>query len=121
VAITHKRKETKVMSKIDPIYAAVQKYREASAQLVALGEERDAEQESRLLKAMADAAREFAVTVPTTPAGAVDAVRFVCECYEEGDTILDTYLSEGRDVMCRFFASLHKAMEEWFIAARAAA
>ena len=55
------------MSKIDPIYAAIQKYREASAQLVALGEERDAEQESRLLKAMADAAREFAVTVPTTP------------------------------------------------------
>jgi hypothetical protein len=42
------------MSKIDPIYAAIQKYREASAQLVALGEERDAEQESRLLNALVD-------------------------------------------------------------------
>jgi hypothetical protein len=71
-----------------------------------------------------EAATAFATTTPTTPAGVIAAVQFVCERYEAGDDLLNVFMAGTgavRDIPCKevFFGSLRPAMDEWFIRAHA--
>ena len=82
--------------------------------------------ETLLHEELHEAATAFATTIPTTPAGVIAAVQFVCERYEAGDDLLNIFMAGTgaiRDIICKevFFGSLRRAMDEWFITARAVA
>jgi len=128
----------------DAIFGTIEQYRSTSERLEALGREiADFERahpgvkgyprltalqrrEILLRDRLHEAATAFATTIPTTPAGVIAAVQFVCERYEAGDDLLNIFMAGTgaiRDIVCKevFFGSLRRALDEWFITAQAVA
>ena len=121
--------------KRDAIFGTIEQYRSTWERLEVLG--RELGEFARALKALQrretllheelhEAATAFATTIPTTPAGVIAAVQFVCERYEAGDDLLNIFMAGTgaiRDIICKevFFGSLRRAMDEWFITAQAVA
>ena len=128
--------------KRDPILAAIEEYKHTWQRLETLrkeiGEFERAHpgvtdcprlvamygRETLLHEEVMEAAAAFATTAPTTPAGVIAAVQFVCERYEAGDDLLNVFMAGTgavRVIPCKevFFGSLRQAMDEWFIRAHA--
>jgi hypothetical protein len=103
----------------DPIFALIEKYREAFDQHGAALDAEDEDQSTLACHAQAKAAQELCHTPPTTLAGLAAVLSFVINVHDADDDILDTFADnkdepkdENDTCMWPFFRTLLRSAEQ---------